>query len=191
MKKYLIHPFLLSLFVIAISCESNPDSKEVAEETNEEQFDDRDTKKDAEFAVDAAASGMFQVQAGQLAVSNGMNPRVKELGQMIATDHEKLNVELKDMATSKNITLPTALSDDKREIYNDLSGKTGNEFDEKFVDAMVNSHEKSLDRYEDIAENGNDQDVRNWASGKIPALQAHLREFEALKDQMKNNNTVN
>ncbi len=188
MKKYLIHPFLLSLFVVAIGCENNPDSKDRAEDANKERFDDRDTKKDAEFAVDAATIGMFEVQAGQLAASNATHPRVKEMGQMIAADHEKANRELKDLAARKNITLPTALSDDKRDKYNDLSEKTGNDFDKEFVDNMVDSHEKSIDKYEDIAENGNDQELRSWASGKIPSLQAHLREFKALQDQVKKNN---
>lgn len=191
MKKFLIHPFLLSLFVISISCENNPDSTDVAEDTNEERFDDRDVKKDAEFAVEAATSGMFEVQAGQLAASNATHPRVKEMGQMVASDHEKANAELKDLAARKNIALPTALSDEKRDKYNDLAEKTGNDFDRDFVDTMVDSHEKSIDKYEDIAENGNDQDIRNWASGKIPTLQAHLREFEALKDQVKGDNNTN
>src|SRR5690242_3779496 len=63
---------------------------------------------ETDFANDAGAGGMMEVELGQLAEKNGSSPAVKNFGKMMVTDHSKLNDELKDLAAKKNITLPTS-----------------------------------------------------------------------------------
>ena len=106
----------LSFFLLTfVSCtkSSNDDSKEVAEDQNEEKFDDASLEDDSEFAVSAADAGMMEVQLATLALSNGSSAKVKEYAQMMLDDHNKANDELKALAQKKNISLPAALSEEK------------------------------------------------------------------------------
>src|SRR5262249_9556246 len=58
---------------------------------------------DRHFVKTAAEGGMAEVQLGQLAVEKASNPKVKDFGQRMVTDHGKANDELKSIAASKNI----------------------------------------------------------------------------------------
>ncbi len=168
------------------SCGDNNqnDSENMAEEQNEQKFDN-DMQKDADFAVDAAQGGMMEVQLGKLAQSNASSAAVKDFGDMMVRDHSAANDELKSLAAQKNITLPTSLSDDKQQKVNDLSQKKGEDFDKAYIDLMVDDHKKDIDEFQKEANNGNDADIKSWASGKVPVLQGHLDKAQSIQDNMK------
>lgn len=180
--------FILMGGVLSLSScakKAETDNKEVAEDQNKEVFEDSDVKKDAQFAVDAADAGMFEVMMGQIAASNAVNPEVKKLGQMMVDEHTKANDELKNAAAQKNITLPVGLSDKKQKKYDDLSAKTGHDFDKAYTDAMVDGHKDVIDLFKKESEKGNDADLKAWASGKLPTLEHHLATSEAAQKMVK------
>src|SRR5436190_10631309 len=115
MKKRSIH-YLFAAFVSAalFSCgghDKHEDSKDVAEEQNEEKFDDSDKEKDTDFAVAVADGGMLEVELGKLAQQKATSPEVKKFAQMMVDDHTKANEELMALAGTKNISLPASLSE--------------------------------------------------------------------------------
>src|SRR5690606_13572542 len=157
MKNLKISPYvlLLSGAMIFASCSpQNNDSKEIAEDANEEKFDDTGLKNDTDFAVTAADGGMLEVQLGELAKTKASSEEVKMFADMMVTDHTKANEELKALAAKKNITLPTALSDKSRNTYEDLSKQTGKDFDEAYASQMVDDHEKTVSDFKKQADNG-------------------------------------
>jgi putative membrane protein len=171
--------------VMSISCGNKNDSKEIAEDQNEEKFDDR-KEKDVEFAVEAADGGLLEVQLGQLALSNASSPQVKQFAQMMVDDHGKANDELKALAAGKNITLPSTLSDKAMKIYNDIAGKAGNDFDKAYMDRMVKAHKDNIDTFKEEADKGADADLKSWASAKVSTLQHHLQLAESAAETLKN-----
>jgi putative membrane protein len=158
------------------------DSKEVAEDQNEEKFDDTKVDEDAEFAVAAADGGLLEVQLGQLAVSKGSSEAVKKLGQSMVDDHSKANGELKTVAAQKNITLPSTLSDKSQKHYDELSEKSGADFDKAYAKFMVEDHKDDIDAFKKEADKGNDPDLKSWAAGKISVLEHHLTMAEQTRD---------
>src|SRR5262245_36138525 len=65
---------------------------------------------DHHFVMEAAEGGMAEVELGKLAADKASNAKVKEFGERMVTDHGKADEELKSLAASKQITLPTALN---------------------------------------------------------------------------------
>jgi putative membrane protein len=188
MKKHIWNTLLIAILLTSFSCgNKKDDSKEVAEDQNEEKFDDSKIEKDTEFAVAAADGGMLEVQLGELAQTNGASAGVKEFGKTMADEHGKANAELKALAASKNITLPGALSDKCQKKYNDLVEKKGADFDKDYIDLMVSDHKDDIDKFEKEADKGNDADVKTWASGKLPTLRHHLEMAQQTQDALKNN----
>lgn len=173
MKKatYLLATIALITFA---SCQNKTDSKDVAEDQNKSKFANSNIKDDVDFAVNAADGGMYEVKVGQLAVSRGTTDNVRKFGQMLIDDHGAANNELKALAQQKNITLPDSISQKMRDKYNDLAKKTGADFDKAFMDKMVDDHKKDIDAFEKEANNGNDADLKTWASNKLPTLRHHL-----------------
>ena len=179
---------ILSFVLIAlVSCtkSNNDDSKDVAEDQNEEKFEDASLEDDSEFAVSAADAGMMEVQLATLALSNGSSAKVKEFAQKMLEDHKKANDELKALAQKKNISLPAALSEEKQKKFNDMSEKKGEDFDKEYCDQMVKDHKDVVDMFEKARDNAEDPEVKAWASEKLPTLQHHLSMAEQMKDAEK------
>jgi len=175
---------VLALCLASCGKKAETDSKEVAEDTNQDTFRDQDTKRDAEFAVAAADGGLLEVELGKLAVANAGSPAVKKFGQSMIDDHSKANEELKALAAQKNITLPTTLSDKNQKRYDELSKKNGADFDKAYASLMVDDHQEDIDEFKEEAEKGNDADVKAWASGKVPVLEHHLMMAKAANDEV-------
>ena len=87
---------LASLFAICLTMPAFAADKEFA-------------KADKAFVKSAANGGMMEVQMGQLATKNATSQEVKDFGQMMVTDHGKANDELKSLAATKELKLPTEL----------------------------------------------------------------------------------
>jgi putative membrane protein len=186
MKKYI---FILGTLLLVWGCSNNSssdkDSKEIAEDANEERFEDTEREDDIEFVMDAADGGMLEVQLAELAMANGSSAEVKNFAQTMVKDHSQANEELKMLAANKNIVLPTSLSDDNQKDFNDLSQKTGVEFDKAYCEYMVKDHKNDLDEFKEEADKGEDADIRSWAAGKVSTLEHHLTMAESMKEVVK------
>jgi putative membrane protein len=187
MKKRILCLTMSALMFTWVSCgDGRQDSTETAEDQNEETVDNK-KEDDAEFAVKAADAGMLEVQLGTLALTKASSPQVKQYAQMMVDDHTKANNELKALAQQKNITLPTTLGNENQRRYNNFNEKTGADFDKDYMDQMVKDHRDVIDEFEDQAEDGNDAELKSWASSKLTALRHHLEEAERIQEAVKNN----
>jgi putative membrane protein len=170
-----------------VSCgDGRQDSAEGAEDQNEETVDNK-TEDDAEFAVEAADAGMLEVQLGTMALTKASSPEVKQFAQKMVDDHTNANNELKALAQQKNITLPATMGNEHQRKYDNFNDKTGAEFDKEYIDQMVKDHKEAIDEFEDQAEEGNDPELKSWASSKLAALRQHLTEAERIQEALKNN----
>ena len=190
MKKYFVYMMLVAGVLTIASCESkkNQDAADLADERNEEIAENTDLEKDAEFAVDATDAGLFEVQLATLAKKKAYSARVKEYADMMIADHTKANDELRGLASKKGMALPDVMCEDCQKKYYDLDQKTtGEEFDEEYMDLMVKDHKDAIDKFEKEARDGNDGEIKLWASGKVPALRHHLQEAENIKESINRN----
>jgi len=188
------HASTLGLLIVALmmalaSCspkKTETDSKEIAEEQNEEKgFDSSKIDKDVEWATEIADASLLEVKLGELAQTKGSSPQVKELGKMMVTDHSKANEELTSLASQKNISLPNMLSDKSQQKFDKLATKTGTDFDKEYSSAMVEGHKDVLSKFKKESEDGKDADLRSWAEGKLPVLQHHLSMSEQTEEAVK------
>lgn len=140
---------------------------------------------DADFAVKAADSGLAEVNASEVAQEKAQDQRVKDFAAMMIQDHTKANEELKTLASSKNITLPTAPGEPHLKNIADLNSYTGADFDKEYMDLMVSDHENAVDLFEDAAENAEDSEIRAFAAKTLPSLQKHLEHAKTVRDALK------
>ena len=177
----------ISIFLIA-SCGNNgksEDSKEVAEDQNEERFDERKSEKDAEFIVEAASINLEEIKLGELAQQKGTMDDVKNLGKMMVTEHTAALNDLKKLAANKNIVIPATLPEDGQDHYDKLNGKTGKDFNKEYCDMMVKGHKDAIDQFEWAADKAQDADIRNWASSMLPSLNTHLEHANMCLEKCK------
>jgi putative membrane protein len=137
-----------------------------------------------DFAQEAATGGMMEVELGNLAQKNSSLKAVKDYGKMLADDHTSLNNELKDLASKKNINLPTTVTSDQQDKINKLSQETGTKFDKDFISMAVDDHEKDIDKFKKAGNNITDQDFKDFIVKALPKLQEHLDKAKEIKSKM-------
>jgi putative membrane protein len=130
---------------------------------------------DEAFLKNAAEGGMAEVKFGELAQKDGMSSTVKQFGQRMVLDHSKLNDQVKDLAATKNISLPTSVSIKDEASYKLLQAKSGSSFDKSYIEDMLKDHRADIAAFQKEADSGLDPDIKALASKALPTLQQHLR----------------
>jgi putative membrane protein len=132
-------------------------------------------RADRKFMEEAAQHGMAEVQLGQLASQKAQSPEVKQFGQKMVDDHSKANDQLKSLASSKNVQLPTDLDRAHKRDYDRLSKLNGADFDREFMKNMVSDHKKDVSDFRKEAKSAKDNDLKSFASTTTPVLEQHLQ----------------
>ena len=140
-------------------------------------------KVDKNFIEKAAAGGMLEVQWGQLAETKAQNPDIKTYAAMLVKDHTAANDELKALAQSKGVTMPTALPRHEQGQLDKL-GKAKN-FDQEFVEENIEDHKKDVKDFEKASQSAKDPEVKAFAAKTLPTLKAHLQQAESLQKSVK------
>ena len=184
----------LAAFTFQACNNGTKDSKEAADSANVTKDTSHNAavtggiavdKDDAKFVTTAANDGMAEVAAGKMAATKATSARVKGFADMMVTDHTKAGDELAALAKTKNITLPAAPDADAQKKADDLSKKTGKDFDKAYVDAMVDGHESAVKLFTDASQNCKDADLKAFATKTLPTLKMHLDSIKAIKASMK------
>lgn len=193
MKKF-IYVMAVSALAFQACNGGNKDAKESADSLNMAKDTTTNTaatggiavdEADAKFTTQAAVGGMAEVELGKMALDKSSNAQVKEFATMMVKDHGMANVELMSIAKQKNITLPSTVDDEHKKKMEDLSKKTGADFDKAYVNAMVDGHKSTLKLMEDESKDGKDADLKAFATKTAPIVQSHLEMINKIKDSMK------
>ncbi|HYP52636.1 MAG TPA: DUF4142 domain-containing protein [Pyrinomonadaceae bacterium] len=139
-------------------------------------------RTDRDFFMQAAMSGMKEVELSRLAAERATRADVKEFARRMVEDHTRANEELMNLAASKGVTLPAAPDAKLRSALAKLGQRSGADFDRAYLkEAGAPAHEKAVRLFQREASGGGDADVRAFASAKLPALQEHLSMARALE----------
>jgi putative membrane protein len=139
---------------------------------------------DDNFVRKAAQGGMAEVELGKLAEQRAVNPEVKKFAERMVTDHTKANDQLKEVASSKNITLPQSLGASDEATKNKLSSLSGDAFDKAYMSDMVKDHTKDVAEFRDESSSAIDPAVKNFAAETLPTLESHLKEAKSIEPQV-------
>jgi len=141
---------------------------------------------DRKFMENATQGGMAEVKLGQLATQKGQADPVKQFGQRMVDDHTKANDQLKQVASTKGVNLPTDMDKSSQREYDKLSKMSGAQFDREYMDHMVSDHKKDIGEFQKEAKNGKDPDVKQFASSTLPVLQQHLQLAQSADEMARN-----
>ena len=139
---------------------------------------------DQHFVVEAYEGGMAEVALGQLATEKASNPKVKEFGQRMVTDHGKANDELKTLAEAKKIPLPTKLSAKDQALKDRLSKLSGPAFDHAYMTDMVKDHQADSAAFHKQATTGQDPEIKARAAKTGAVVDEHLKMAQDIQKEL-------
>lgn len=126
------------------------------------------------FFNTAAAAGMKEVQAAELALHNSTNEQVKSFARQMISDHTKQNSQLTTLAAQNNVPVPKDLPSKEKADIEKLRAATGTTFDTAYAQQMKMDHEKAIALFQGCA-NGNQikNDVRKFCRDSLATLEEH------------------
>jgi putative membrane protein len=141
-------------------------------------------KADKSFMKDAYQAGLAEIKFAELAGGKTANPDVKAFAAQMATDHAKANDELKALADTKKVELPTDPSLIAQGKLKLADAKSGADFDKAYAADMVSDHEKVVAEFEKESSKAVDPDVKAFATKTLPVLQGHLSMAQDLQNKV-------
>jgi putative membrane protein len=147
--------------------------------------DDATVKKaDKSFITNAYQAGLAEIKMGDLAQNKTANTDVKTFASQMVTDHTKANEELKALADSKKVELPTDPSLVAQGKMKLADAKSGADFDKTYAADMVSDHKKVVAAFEKASSSATDPDVKAFATKTLLTLQGHLSMAQDLQNKV-------
>ena len=147
-----------------------------------EQMGQKISQEGQQFVDEAALAGMAEVELSKVAMEKVKDPKVREFAQMMIDQHTKVNEDLKALATQMGATVPKEMSQSAKQKKQELQKLDGKKATDKYVDIMVDDHEKAVDLFRQESERAEDPKLQQFASDTLPKLQEHLDRAKALDE---------
>ena len=142
------------------------------------------SSRDYKFAREATAAGQSEVTLGNLAAQNAQDPAVKDFASKMVTDHQKANEDLQQIIGQKGASVSTDPGLMAKATNHHLEGLKGPDFDQAYMKDMVRDHKEAVKLFQKEATNGDDAELKSFASRTLPTLQDHLSMAEQVEAKL-------
>ncbi|HEX2852803.1 MAG TPA: DUF4142 domain-containing protein [Opitutaceae bacterium] len=141
-------------------------------------------RADRRFLTKAAELNTEELRLSELAAQQATNAEVRSFAQQLVTEHTQASTELSGLASRKGLSAIARDDYDQRGV-NRLAKKTGKDFDQAYIDKMVDAHDDAVDLFEKASRNSKDPEVQALAAKMLPTLQQHHQHAKSLEKSIK------
>lgn len=114
-----------------------------------------------------------EINAGNLAVQQAVNSAVKGYGQTMIADHSMAHTDMIAIAGNEGVQLPAETDQEHKDMAVMLSMQQGEAFDSMYIYMMVTGHDKAITLHEHEIQNGQSEEVRQYAADKLEKIRHH------------------
>ena len=157
---------------------------DAAQEAQREQAGEQgQMNADQAFAREAAADNQIEIQEAQFVAQNGQNQQVKQLAEALVQDHQQAQQQLEQAARQGQLQLPSSLEEWQQAKLQHVQKHRGEALDRMFTFGTVGGHITDLLKYRYEAENGQNEQLKQYAQQQIPVLERHLKQAREAAEQ--------
>jgi putative membrane protein len=138
--------------------------------------------EEQQFIKKAAAGGLAEVKLSELADKRASDPKVKVFATQMVTDHTQANNELKPIAESNKIPVPTKLAGENEATYKHLEKLSGAKFDAAYIKVMVSDHDKTVSAFEEASSKVKDPTLKAFIDKTLPVLRQHQQHIHEIQN---------
>ena len=133
------------------------------------------------YVRNVALGNEYEIQAGRIAMERGNSEEVRQLGEMIAADHEQLQTELRTAveAAGLDFDLPTELEGRRQGMIDNLNAAADMDFDAAFLSQQESAHVEAVALHEGFEASGDVDALTDYAGTAGNVVQGHLDEVTA------------
>ncbi|MFC0866307.1 DUF4142 domain-containing protein [Sphaerimonospora cavernae] len=142
-------------------------------------------EQDRGFLTALHEGNLAEIQAGKAAKRQASHEEVREVGKMLVYDHKKLDKEVTQVAGDLGVDLPSSPSAKQQAELEQITAKSGTEFDRAWLEAEVAEHRADLAAGAKQLSEGSSEEVKQLARDAEPVVQEHLDELEEVQNEGK------
>jgi putative membrane protein len=139
-----------------------------------------------EFVEKAGASGLAEVEMGEIGAQKARNGQVKAFAKRMVADHTKANEELLTAIKGKGVQVPSSRSATHKAMVEKFrQQEAGKNFDRDYMEHMVEHHKADVELFETAADDEKfDLDLRSYAKRTLPTLRDHLKQAQTIQGKL-------
>ena len=136
-----------------------------------------------EYATMVGAGDMFEIESARLAQEKATSDDIKELAEMIVTDHTTSTEQLRQAASQAQppVTVEPQLNAEQQANMQALRSANGAQFDQAWLQQQLGAHQKALAMVQHYAQNGDVPSLKQHAGTVAGPIQRHLERVQELQ----------
>ncbi len=143
-------------------------------------------KADQKMLTDLAMANMAEIETAKLALQKTQSDRVKSFAQQMVDDHTKGLEEVRKVAATRSVTLPTELDAKHKAMAAKLEKLSGDKFDRSYMEqAGVQAHKEAHQLVSKAESTAQDSELKSLATRLQPTIHQHLNNAEQLNAAIK------
>ncbi len=132
------------------------------------------SQTDERMIKQIAEANLAEISAGKLAQDKAQSDEVKSFAKKMVDDHTKALDDLKQLAQSKGVTLPTEPDKQHMAMEKKLQALSGDKFDKQYVQqAGERAHKQTHRLLQRASSRSEDADLKNYASKVLATVESH------------------
>ena len=132
------------------------------------------SRKAESFIKEASEGNQAEIASAKLAQQKSRNPEIKNLAQMIESDHQQAQEKLQTLAQAHGVKLNQGLTYSEKRDQSKLGKLSGADFDQQYAKDMLEDHVTDLKTFQKAAQQIQESDIKQYAEENVPVLQKHL-----------------
>ena len=156
--------FLTSAFVLSAILAASPVLAQQASISHQ----------DREFAKEAMAANMAEIEMGKLAQQHSTNPSVRDFGQKMVTDHSQNSQQITTLARTLGIAPLSKIPAEEQRKVDEVAHLQGEAFDTAYTPMMVQDHKADIESFNKEIRDGANGELKDYARQTLPMLEQHL-----------------
>jgi putative membrane protein len=137
------------------------------------------TEPEQTFMKKAAVSDLTEIETSRIAVQKASKPDIKQFAQQMIEDHTKLSNSMKQIASAKNVQLPTS-DPSINAMTSKLNGLSGTKFDQEYLKGQVAGHRDASKLFHNEGAAAKDPQLKQAVAQATPIIDQHLQHVEQL-----------
>ena len=140
--------------------------------------------QDQLFMTRAAEGNLAEITLGQMAVGKTRNAGVKNVAQTIITGHTQAQTELMGLMRGKGMAMAPMLGATHMAVQTALNKQKRDGFDRMYMASQVDDHENTIALFQTEIMNGQDADLKAYATKYLPDIVGHTIMIYAVARQV-------
>jgi predicted outer membrane protein len=125
-------------------------------------------------------AGLWEGPAGDMAQTRAADQRVKEVGAQLASDHHGLDAQVRQVSAQLGVALPDQPTVEQQGWLAELTGKSGDDFDNTFANRLRAAHGKVFALVGSVRSGTRNELVRSFAQTAVNVVMKHMTLLESI-----------